>query len=62
MAQLGSGVTFQKLMFGTMTVFDDKLTEVHELNSGVVGKSQGFYISSSEDETSRNYGIYSNVS
>ncbi|KAG5578626.1 hypothetical protein H5410_058760 [Solanum commersonii] len=35
MAQLGSGVTFQKLMFGTLTVFDDELTEGHELNSGV---------------------------
>ncbi|KAK4358820.1 hypothetical protein RND71_021049 [Anisodus tanguticus] len=53
MAQLGSGVTFQKLMFGTMTVFDDELTEGHELNSGLVGKAQGFYISSSEDGTSQ---------
>ncbi|XP_049367079.1 dirigent protein 25-like [Solanum verrucosum] len=53
MAQLGSGVTFQKLMFGTLTVFDDELTEGHELNSGLVGKSQGFYISSSEDGTSQ---------
>ncbi|XP_055835527.1 dirigent protein 25-like [Solanum dulcamara] len=53
MAQLGSGVTFQKLMFGTMTVFDDELTEGHDLNSGLVGKSQGFYISSSEDGTSQ---------
>ncbi|KAG5596493.1 hypothetical protein H5410_037725 [Solanum commersonii] len=56
-AQLGSGVTFQKLMFSTIIVFDDELTEGHELNSGVVGKSQGFYISSSEDGTSQNYGI-----
>ncbi|KAJ8563647.1 hypothetical protein K7X08_032099 [Anisodus acutangulus] len=53
MAQLGSGVTFQKLMFGTMTVFDDELTEGHELNSGLVGKAQGFYIASSEDGTSQ---------
>ncbi|XP_049379945.1 dirigent protein 10-like isoform X1 [Solanum stenotomum] len=53
MAQLGSGVTFQKLMFGTLTVFDDELTEGHELNSGLVGKSQGFYISSSEDGSSQ---------
>ncbi|MCD7453449.1 Dirigent protein 25 [Datura stramonium] len=53
LAQLGSGVTFQKLMFGTMTVFDDELTEGHELNSGLVGKAQGFYIASSEDGTSQ---------
>nr|GMD22578.1 dirigent protein 25-like isoform X2 [Ipomoea batatas] len=53
MAQLGSGITFQKLMFGTMTVFDDELTEGHELNSGLVGKAQGFYIASSEDGTSQ---------
>ncbi|XP_059311432.1 dirigent protein 10-like isoform X2 [Lycium ferocissimum] len=53
MAQLGSGVTFQKLMFGTMTVFDDELTEGPQLNSGLVGKAQGFYISSSEDGTSQ---------
>ncbi|XP_060168897.1 dirigent protein 10-like [Lycium barbarum] len=52
-AQLGSGVTFQKLMFGTMTVFDDELTEGPQLNSGLVGKAQGFYISSSEDGTSQ---------
>uniref|UniRef100_A0A3Q7J253 Dirigent protein n=1 Tax=Solanum lycopersicum TaxID=4081 RepID=A0A3Q7J253_SOLLC len=53
MAQLGSGITFQKLMFGTLTVFDDELTQGHELNSGLVGKSQGFYVSSSEDGTSQ---------
>ncbi|KAK4709593.1 hypothetical protein R3W88_030518 [Solanum pinnatisectum] len=53
MVQLGSGVTFQKLMFGTLTVFDDELTEGHELNSGLIGKSQGFYISSSEDGSSQ---------
>ncbi|PHT34438.1 Dirigent protein 10 [Capsicum baccatum] len=53
LAQLGSGVTFQKLLFGTMTVVDDELTEGHELNSGLVGKAQGFYIASSEDGTSQ---------
>lgn len=40
-------------MFGTMTVFDDEVTEGHELGSGLVGKAQGFYISSSEDGTSQ---------
>ncbi|KAL2239517.1 dirigent protein 10 [Sesamum indicum] len=52
-AQFPSGTTLQKLMFGTMTVFDDELTEGHELGSGLVGKAQGFYISSSEDGTSQ---------
>lgn len=51
--QMASGTSFQKLMFGTMTVFDDELTEGHELNSGLVGKAQGFYIASSEDGTSQ---------
>ncbi|KAL3620633.1 hypothetical protein CASFOL_035545 [Castilleja foliolosa] len=52
-AQFPSGTTLQKLMFGTMTVFDDELTEGHELGSGLVGKAQGFYISSSEDGSSQ---------
>ncbi|KAI3461508.1 hypothetical protein Pfo_018171 [Paulownia fortunei] len=52
-AQFPSGTTLQKLMFGTMTVFDDELTEGHDLGSGLVGKAQGFYISSSEDGTSQ---------
>lgn len=49
--QLPSGSTLQKLMFGTMTVFDDEVTEGHELRSGLVGKAQGFYVGSSEDGT-----------
>ncbi|GFP99568.1 dirigent protein 25 [Phtheirospermum japonicum] len=52
-AQFPSGTTLQKLMFGTMTVFDDEVTEGHELGSGLVGKAQGFYISSSEDGVSQ---------
>ncbi|CDP08987.1 unnamed protein product [Coffea canephora] len=52
-AQFPTGTTFQSLMFGTMTVFDDELTEGHELGSGLVGKAQGFYIASSEDGTSQ---------
>ncbi|KAJ1431931.1 Dirigent protein [Sesbania bispinosa] len=51
--QLPAGMTLQKLMFGTMTVFDDELTEGHELGSGLVGKAQGFYIASSVDGTSQ---------
>jgi hypothetical protein len=49
--QLPSGNTLQELMFGTLTVFDDELTEGHELRSGLVGKAQGFYVGSSEDGT-----------
>ncbi|KAK4376002.1 hypothetical protein RND71_006679 [Anisodus tanguticus] len=51
--QLGSGISFPKLMFGTLTVFDDELTEGHELNSGLIGKAQGFYVASSEDGLSQ---------
>ncbi|XP_062000853.1 dirigent protein 25-like [Rosa rugosa] len=47
------GSTLQNLMFGTMSVFDDELTEGHELGSGLVGKAQGFYVVSSEDGTSQ---------
>ena len=48
-----AGSSLQKLMFGTMTVIDDELTEGHELGSGSVGKAQGFYVASSEDGTSQ---------
>ncbi|XP_038890829.1 dirigent protein 25 [Benincasa hispida] len=51
--QLPSGVSIQQLMFGTMTVIDDELTEGHELGSGLIGKAQGFYIVSSEDGNSQ---------
>lgn len=51
--QLPSGSTFQKLMFGTITAFDDELTEGHQLGSGLVGKAQGFYVASSEDGNSQ---------
>ncbi|XP_068669474.1 dirigent protein 25-like [Aristolochia californica] len=51
--QLPSGGSLQKLLFGTMTVIDDVLTEGHDLGSGVVGKTQGFYVASSEDGTSQ---------
>ncbi|KAI9118768.1 hypothetical protein K1719_010213 [Acacia pycnantha] len=50
---LPAGMTLQKLMFGTMTVFDDELTEGHELGSGMVGKAQGFYMASAVDGTSQ---------
>lgn len=50
---LPAGLTLQKLMFGTMTVFDDELTEGRELGSGLVGKAQGFYMASAVDGTSQ---------
>ncbi|GAB2274305.1 hypothetical protein Dimus_009071 [Dionaea muscipula] len=52
-AQLQAGMTIQKLMFGTLTVIDDELTEGEALGSAMVGKAQGFYIVSSEDGTSQ---------
>ncbi|KAE9620515.1 hypothetical protein Lal_00019740 [Lupinus albus] len=51
--QLPQGTTSEELMFGTMTVFDDELTEGHELGSGLMGKAQGFYIASAVDGTSQ---------
>jgi hypothetical protein len=37
---LPEGTTLQKLLFGTMTVVDDELTEGPELGSGAMGKAQ----------------------
>lgn len=34
-------------------MIDDELTEGHELGSGLVGKAQGFYVSSSIDGSSQ---------
>lgn len=45
------------MMFGTLTGFDDELTEGHELGSGLVGKAQGFYVASSEDGTSQTMAL-----
>ncbi|KAF5955948.1 hypothetical protein HYC85_008804 [Camellia sinensis] len=36
---LSSGNALQKLMFGTITIFDDELTKGHELGFGLVGKA-----------------------
>ncbi|XP_031373102.1 dirigent protein 24-like [Punica granatum] len=55
--QLPAGATLQKLMFGTITVVDDELTEGHELGSGVLGKAQGFYLASSLDGTSQTMAL-----
>ncbi|XP_028805147.1 dirigent protein 24-like [Neltuma alba] len=50
---LPSGFTLQKLMFGSVTVIDDQLTEGHELDSTVIGKAEGLYLASSLDGTSQ---------
>ncbi|KAM5556233.1 dirigent protein 24-like [Rosa sericea] len=50
--QLPNGATLQKLMFGSVTVIDDQLTEGQELGSAVLGKAQGFYLASSLDGNS----------
>ncbi|XP_052189693.1 dirigent protein 9-like [Diospyros lotus] len=50
--QLPAGLTLQQLMFGSITVVDNELTQGHELGSAVLGKMQGFYLSSSLDGTS----------
>ena len=51
--QLPSGSSLQMLMFETMTVMDNELTEGHELGSGLLGKAQDFYVASAVDGTSQ---------
>ncbi|CAK9176531.1 unnamed protein product [Ilex paraguariensis] len=50
--QLPAGITLQQLMFGSITVVDNELTEGHELGTAVLGKAQGFYMASSLDGSS----------
>ncbi|XP_062208338.1 dirigent protein 10-like [Phragmites australis] len=50
---LPQGTTLQRLLFGTMTVVDDELTEAPELGSAAVGRAQGFYIARSEEGVSQ---------
>ncbi|KAK9019449.1 hypothetical protein V6N11_053973 [Hibiscus sabdariffa] len=49
--------TLQRLMFGTITVIDDELTETHELGSAVLGRAQGFYLASSLDGNSQTIAL-----
>ncbi|CAN1257678.1 Dirigent protein 25 [Linum perenne] len=51
--QLPTGSALAQLMFGTITVIDDELTEGHELGSPLVGKAQGYYVASSIDGNSQ---------
>lgn len=55
--QLPAGATLQNLMFGSVTVIDDELTEGHELGSAVVGRAQGFYLASSLDGNSHTMAV-----
>ncbi|KAF3333624.1 Dirigent protein 25 [Carex littledalei] len=54
---LPEGTTLQKLLFGTLTVVDDELTEGPELGSGAMGKAQGFYVASSLDGSSQTLAL-----
>ncbi|KAF0918236.1 hypothetical protein E2562_023319 [Oryza meyeriana var. granulata] len=54
---LPQGTTLQKLLFGTMTVVDDELTEAPGLGSAAVGRAQGFYIASSEEGVSQTVAV-----
>lgn len=55
--QLPAGTTLQQLMFGSITVIDNELTEGHELGTGVLGRGQGFYLSSSLDGSSHTFAL-----
>ncbi|XP_019192802.1 PREDICTED: dirigent protein 24 [Ipomoea nil] len=55
--QLPSGLNLQQLMFGSITVVDNQITEGHELGSAVLGRAQGFYLASSLDGTSHTLAL-----
>ncbi|CAN4106053.1 unnamed protein product [Withania somnifera] len=55
--QLHSGLSLQQLMFGSITAVDNEITEGHELGSAVLGRVQGFYLTSSSDGTSHTLAL-----
>ncbi|XP_057801685.1 dirigent protein 24-like [Salvia miltiorrhiza] len=55
--QLPQGLTLNQLTFGSVTVVDNELTEGHELGSGVLGRAQGIYITSSSDGSSHTVAL-----
>ncbi|KAJ0558328.1 putative dirigent protein [Helianthus annuus] len=55
--QLPAGITLEQLMFGSITVIDNELTEGNELGTGVIGRGQGFYLSSSLDGSSHTFAL-----
>ncbi|OIT36887.1 PREDICTED: dirigent protein 24-like [Nicotiana attenuata] len=55
--QLPTGLSLQQLMFGSITVVDNEITEGHELGSAILGRTQGFYLTSSSDGTSHTLAL-----
>ncbi|KAM7254628.1 hypothetical protein ACFE04_004008 [Oxalis oulophora] len=55
--QLPGGASLQQLMFGSITVIDDELTEGNELGSAILGRAQGLYLASSMDGTSQTIAL-----
>ncbi|KAJ8562711.1 hypothetical protein K7X08_031163 [Anisodus acutangulus] len=55
--QLPAGLSLQQLMFGSITVVDNEITEGHELGSSILGRAQGFYLTSSSDGTSHTLAL-----
>ncbi|KAL3523763.1 hypothetical protein ACH5RR_016597 [Cinchona calisaya] len=55
--QLPAGLTVQQLMFGSVTVVDNQITEGRELDSAVLGSAQGFYLASSLDGSSHTLAL-----
>ncbi|CAI9091548.1 OLC1v1026610C1 [Oldenlandia corymbosa var. corymbosa] len=55
--QLPAGLTLQQLMFGSVTVVDNQITEGRELDSAVLGRAQGFYLASSLDGSSHTLAL-----
>ncbi|WVZ02009.1 hypothetical protein V8G54_022815 [Vigna mungo] len=47
------GASPDKFLFGRITVIDDEVTQGHEFGSEVIGKAQGFHLTSSLDGSSR---------
>ncbi|QCD81582.1 Plant disease resistance response protein [Vigna unguiculata] len=47
------GASLDKFLFGRITVIDDEITQGHEFGSEVIGKAQGFHLTSSLDGSSR---------
>ncbi|XP_059309059.1 dirigent protein 9-like [Lycium ferocissimum] len=55
--QLPNGLSLQQLMFGSITVVDNEITEGHELGSSILGRAQGCYLTSSSDGTSHTLAL-----
>ncbi|ESW04115.1 hypothetical protein PHAVU_011G068400 [Phaseolus vulgaris] len=47
------GASLDMFLFGRITVIDDEITQGHEFGSEVIGKAQGFHLTSSLDGSSR---------